>query len=445
MEQDNKFDLLPNEILHHIFSFFNKRDQGRASLVSKHFNKVSKHPLLKNLPYPDLNYSEMLPEKSKLLAVKSEIEGVWGGRGIWSMVVLSDQHFVTGTDDGLLKVWDKDQDVPIKVFNTHAQYQFKTIWKVVRVSATEFISCGNYTAYLWNINQEKDKNLYWDKPLITFKNHATEEPVNEAILAEGNQLITGSSDKTLRIWNIKTGECLRTLVGHTQNVSFMAIFPKGLIVSASDSLSATNENAHYDCDIRLWSLALDAQTTPLAKLLGHTKRITAFYKLDDNRLVTGAADKTLRIWNIQERMCIKIINLPKSQTPTCLKLIAPGLLACGTLVAGWDEAPIYLYEINHPNFPLIKTLPGHTTGIPGSSAIAILDNQHFASVDSMGMIKIWDIETKNCIQTIEIGDEVRVLAKLPNGYMISGRFDKGGLDIWAFPELECKPIPTPKP
>jgi WD40 repeat protein len=58
-----------------------------------------------------------------------------------------------------------------------------------------------------------------------------------------NRLVTGSSDKTVKVWDMRMfGECLNTLEGHTDFVSCLS-FAGDLLVSGSD-----------DCSIRLWDV-----------------------------------------------------------------------------------------------------------------------------------------------------------------------------------------------
>ena len=49
-----------------------------------------------------------------------------------------------------------------------------------------------------------------------------------AIAPDGLTAISASSDKTLKIWDIKTGTELLTPTGHTDNVTAVAIAPDGL-------------------------------------------------------------------------------------------------------------------------------------------------------------------------------------------------------------------------
>jgi WD40 repeat protein len=59
---------------------------------------------------------------------------------------------------------------------------------------------------------------------------------------DGSMLATASWDKTVRLWDVKTGEQIRKLEGHDEWVNYVAFSPDGqLVASASD-----------DGTVRLW-------------------------------------------------------------------------------------------------------------------------------------------------------------------------------------------------
>ena len=60
----------------------------------------------------------------------------------------------------------------------------------------------------------------------------------------GKYLASASDDKTLKLWASNSGECLRTLAGHTSYVFCCAFSPKGNIVASGS----------FDETLRLWNV-----------------------------------------------------------------------------------------------------------------------------------------------------------------------------------------------
>jgi len=65
-----------------------------------------------------------------------------------------------------------------------------------------------------------------------------------AVTPDGRHAVSASNDRTLRLWDLETGQTLRILQGHTDNISAVAITPDGRrAVSAS-----------WDRTLRVWDL-----------------------------------------------------------------------------------------------------------------------------------------------------------------------------------------------
>ena len=47
-------------------------------------------------------------------------------------------------------------------------------------------------------------------------------------------MATGSDDKTIKIWNLDSGKCIRTLVGHTGSVYSIQLLPKNQLLTGSN-------------------------------------------------------------------------------------------------------------------------------------------------------------------------------------------------------------------
>ena len=56
-----------------------------------------------------------------------------------------------------------------------------------------------------------------------------------AVVPEGGQAISASEDRTLKVWDLKSGQAVQTLEGHTGRVRAVAVTPEGgQAISASE-------------------------------------------------------------------------------------------------------------------------------------------------------------------------------------------------------------------
>jgi len=56
------------------------------------------------------------------------------------------------------------------------------------------------------------------------------------VLPDGS-LVSGSEDKTIKIWDVKNGQTIKTLTGHTDYVRALTVLPDGSLVSGSGDKS----------------------------------------------------------------------------------------------------------------------------------------------------------------------------------------------------------------
>ncbi|KAJ3897008.1 WD40-repeat-containing domain protein, partial [Lentinula edodes] len=108
-----------------------------------------------------------------------------------------------------------------------------------------------------------------------------------AFSPDGTRIVSGSADKTLRIWNARTGAQIGVpLQGHEHWVNSVAFSPDGTrIVSGS-----------ADKTLRIWNARTGAQIG--VPLQGHEDPASSVaFSPDGTRIVSGSYDKTLRIWD----------------------------------------------------------------------------------------------------------------------------------------------------
>ena len=104
--------------------------------------------------------------------------------------------------------------------------------------------------------------------------------VNSVAFGADGLLFSESWDKTVKIWNSTTGECLRTLTGHTDSVSSVAFGADNFLASGSNGKT-----------VMLW----DSKTGDcLRTLIGHTERVNSVDFDADGLFSSGASDRGIR-------------------------------------------------------------------------------------------------------------------------------------------------------
>lgn len=151
-----------------------------------------------------------------------------------------------------------------------------------------------------------------------------------------NTIVSGSRDKTMKVWNCDTGECLRTIENKHEGSILCLKLNRDKTLLASGSSDATcivwsvpdfrvihqfrghghsilsilfvNNwiiTASRDHTIRIW----DTDTkTEIKQLLGHRGSINSIEVIDQDRIASASGDATIKIWNIHTGLCINTIE-----------------------------------------------------------------------------------------------------------------------------------------
>jgi hypothetical protein len=241
-----------------------------------------------------------------------------------------------------------------------------------------------------------------------------------ATFADGT-FVSGSADKTIRLWDKATGETLRTFTCHTAGINCLATYPDGTFLSGSS-----------DKTLRLWN-----KTTgeTIQSYVGHTSSVYCVATFDDGTFVSGASNERyvpagsgyrrvpcpgpLRLWNkasgevlttyAQEGQVRNILAFPEDKTFITVDENDVG----NSQVSAWRtnlETPTGFYQGHDAEWEVncIARLPPRK------------DKNRFITAACDATLRIWTVGTPHPNRTIDVPrtDCFNAIATLPSGEVI---------------------------
>jgi WD40 repeat protein/type II secretory pathway predicted ATPase ExeA len=140
------------------------------------------------------------------------------------------------------------------------------------------------TARLWDVTSGKE--------IRQFLGHA-DAVLSVAFSPDGRYVLTGSADKIVQLWDMATGQKVRQFLGHTDSVASVAFSPDGKYVLTGSGRAVTSS---ADRTARLWDVTTGLE---VRRFTGHTDGVlSAVFSPDGKWIVTASHDKTVRLWDV---------------------------------------------------------------------------------------------------------------------------------------------------
>ncbi|KAI9314049.1 WD40-repeat-containing domain protein [Dichotomocladium elegans] len=230
-----------------------------------------------------------------------------------------------------------------------------------------------------------------------------------AIAPSGKYAVTGSSDRSCIVWSVQSNkscnELQRYTKHHDQSVMSVVFIHNDVVVTGS-----------RDATLCIWNV-LRGDT--LHVLRGHTGAVNVVKVLgSDDRVVSGSADGTVRIWCTATGSCLQTLE---SQI---------GGISCLQVVVDERERTIWAGGIIHHRIQIwssdgdvrtMTTPSGHTDLMRCLDAI----EDRVVTVGYDKVIKIWDTQTGRCAVNFQSGHEGRIFCVLMGRTtVISAGYDK---------------------
>jgi hypothetical protein len=315
---------------------------------------------------------------------------------------------------------------------------------------------------LWLVPRTEHPSAGVEKPLVpanetgvrTFAGH-TGAVWSVGFSPDNRTALSGSADRTLKAWDIATGNVVRTFTGHADTVRSVAHSPDG----------RTALSGSEDRTVKLWDIATGDMVRTFT---GHADNVVSIaFSPDGRTALSGSSDRTAKLWDISTGLALR--TLKPEVTPTfitCVAFSPDGFTALvgdlGGVLNLWDLArarvvqtfrsqaavfsvafstdgrtalssgdsppsPLALWDVSTGS--VIRTFtedPGRTFSVKFSP-----DGRAALSGSGNRTLKLWDIATGKELRTFRgHSDSVISVAFSPDGRTaLSGSSDKT-LKLW---------------
>ncbi|MCE9534160.1 MAG: WD40 repeat domain-containing protein [Planctomycetes bacterium] len=199
-----------------------------------------------------------------------------------------------------------------------------------------------------------------------------------AISPDGKTFVTGSRDRSIRVWDLNTTKVIRTLQGHTDEVTSLAFTKDGTQLAS----------ASKDQNIRVWNLS---SADEHRNFPGHEGYVwSAIFSPDGKLMASAGADRTIVIRNVITGEILKKIAA-HSLAVTALAFNQDGT----QLASSGGDQLVKLWNVKTGE--LIKEFKGHTSAV---MAVAFSnDGKQLLSGGADKIARLWDVEKGTTIHT----------------------------------------------
>ncbi|UYP44670.1 hypothetical protein NEF87_000955 [Candidatus Lokiarchaeum ossiferum] len=217
----------------------------------------------------------------------------------------------------------------------------------------------------------------------------------EAIIVREKYIFSASRFGKIIIWDLHTGEIIKSLEGHTSSVNCLD-FQKGQLISGSN-----------DKTIRIWS----CDSGECIKILhGHTAAILSV-SIQDNYIASGSDDSTIKIWKLDSGELIQTIEA-HSRSVSGVKFCEDKLFT-----VSWDHF-LKIWDIN--SWQCVGSYEEHF------DAIAAMDvsSKFIVTGDQTGYFNVWDSKTYELLHHLKHHRLSVMGIKIDGNYLYSTSKDK---------------------
>jgi hypothetical protein len=236
---------------------------------------------------------------------------------------------------------------------------------------------------------------------------------------DGGAAASGSADGTVRVWDVATGRQVRTTENLGWKVSAVAFSPRSnLVASAAD-----------DNQVTLWRLPNLERAHVFA---GHGWRVTSVaFSSNGKLLLSGSEDDSIKLWNAATGQEIRSFQNGLADV-TSVAFSPDGRQG----VSGGKDKAVKLWNLE--NGREVQEFKGHS-GTIRSVAFA-RDGRFVLSASDDGTIRLWDLSTGKEFRTFTgNAGAATSMAVSPDGHDVACGSADGAIKVWQLPQVAWPP------
>eukprot|EP01105_Mastigella_eilhardi_P023610 TRINITY_DN5996_c0_g1_i1.p1 TRINITY_DN5996_c0_g1~~TRINITY_DN5996_c0_g1_i1.p1 ORF type:complete len:1159 (-),score=231.26 TRINITY_DN5996_c0_g1_i1:59-3463(-) len=270
------------------------------------------------------------------------------------------------------------------------------VWQMVCLDYWNTVLVKGKTWKNMFISYYCDQRAWETKDIVpyVFKGHDKAINTIRCISSDNNtRIFSGSRDKKIKIWDLKKTKSVHTLKGHTGSVRCLDFVPLDKSYSGSTVSSYHLLSGSDDKTMRIWNL----KSKKCVGLMTQECPITAV-SVDGSRFVS-ASSTSLVLWDLQT--CTPICCVGRGHTQSTVDTAAALSVSfrCDLIAAGYEDGVVRLWDARAPPYFTASQLDGHR-GPVTALQLSALDNL-LVSGSRDGTVRRWDVKHMACTKVFQ--------------------------------------------
>lgn len=216
-----------------------------------------------------------------------------------------------------------------------------------------------------------------------------------SVLFDGDRIVSGSEDMSIKIWEAESGMCLNTLKGHKNGVICLSNWGDRVVSGSADGT------------IRVW----DQESGQCMRTINTYSSVWSLQILGD-KVFCGCVDTSLRVFDLNTGQAL---NTFRGHTAPVRSLQVVEAYGEPVIISGSYDRTIRMWDLNGRT---LNTIRAHTHKV---NCLQFHDNV-LVSGSHDTLVKVWDMSGR-CMHTLQGHDNMIHCLQFNGNKLITGSSD----------------------